>query len=451
MNKMMNKFLFLGITIMVAASCEKDTELTTLEEVTFPSPPELSANSLKLVQEEQNESALTVSWPEVVYPVDAPVDYTVQFSVPSDTVGDNAWQNAISFNAGKDVFSKSFEGLDINQIAEDLGLETEVEGKMVVRVLASMDRTINSEAVGITVTPFEPVITLTEIFLPGAYQGWDPSTAPSIPSTAVNGVYQGVMTFPEGGEQFKVTLDRTWEENYGGDGNGNLVFDSPDNLSVPSPGTYQITVDLNNMRWSAEPYSFGIIGTATPGGWDTDTDMVFDIEEQVWKISQYLQPGALKWRLNDAWTINYGPRNNDEGIAYLDDQGAHNISEAGMYEVTFKVDPQDPSIAYYTVEPISWGIVGDATAGGWDTDTDMTYDPEADVWTVTAELTPGGVKFRRNDSWTINYGPRNNEDGILYLDDPGAHGISEAGTYKITLDLNPQDPSTASYTIEKVD
>ncbi len=451
MRKFLNKYLLLGIGIMVLAACEKDVELTTLEVLSFPSPPELSSSSLQLVQEEQSEPVLTVSWPEVVYPIDAPVEYTLQFDVPADTLGDNGWQNAVNINAGKDVFSKSFLGLDINQIAEELGLEPEVEGKMVVRVLAFMDRTVSSQAVALSVTPFSTVITVPEIFLPGTYQGWDPSTAISIPSTGVMGIYSGIATFPEGALDFKVTLDRNWEENYGDDDNGNLVFDSPNNLAVPEPGTYRITVNLNTMRWSAEPYSFGIIGTATPGGWDADTDMFYDSEQQVWKIAQYLTAGALKFRLNDAWAVNYGPRNNDEGIAYLDDQGAHDVAQAGMYEVTFRVDPEDSTKAYYTVEPISWGIVGDATPGGWDTDTDMTYDPEEDVWEVTAELVPGAVKFRRNDAWTINYGPRNNEDGILYLDDPGAHGISEAGTYEITLDLNSEDPSTASYTILKVD
>ena len=450
MKKYMNKFFFLGALLALMGSCEKDTELTTLQEVNFPAAPDLSDNSIQLVQDEQNEPALNISWEEVIFPIEAPVEYTVQFALPADTIGDSGWDNAISFNAGKDVYSKSFQGLDLNQIAEEFGFEPDVEGDLVVRVLAHMDRTIASQAVGLTVIPFETVITLTEIYLPGAYQGWDPSTALSIPSTGVNGIYQGIINFPEEARDFKITLDRTWAENYGGDGSGNLIFDGS-NLSVPSGGTYRITVDLNTMRWSSEPYSFGIIGTATPGGWDADTDMFYDSGAEAWKISVYLQAGAIKWRLNDAWTVNYGPRNNDEGIAYLDDPGAHTISEAGMYEVTFKVDPLNPSIANYSIDPISWGIIGDATAGGWDTDTDMTYDPEADVWKITAELTPGAVKFRRNDSWTINYGPRNNEDGILYLDDPGAHGISEAGTYEITLDLNPQDPSTADYTIEKID
>ena len=88
-----------------------------------------------------------------------------------------------------------------------------------------MDRTIVSQPLGFTVTPFSTVITVTEIYVPGTYQGWDPSTALSIPSTEISGIYQGILNFPENALDFKITLDRSWEENYGGDGNGNLIFD----------------------------------------------------------------------------------------------------------------------------------------------------------------------------------------------------------------------------------
>src|SRR5690606_32276600 len=140
---------------------------------------------------------------------------------------------------------KTFTGLEINQMAGTLGLEPELEGALVTRVLAVMDRSIASEAVGFNVTPFTTIITQSEVYLPGTYQGWDPATALSIPTTEVSGVYKGIMSFPEGALDFKVTLDRTWDDNYGDDDKGNLVFDAANNLEVPAPGTYQITVDLN--------------------------------------------------------------------------------------------------------------------------------------------------------------------------------------------------------------
>lgn len=451
MKNILKKILFLGVTILALTSCEKDAELTTLQEVNFTEVPDASPQNSILTQEEGEEAAITISWPEVVFPVEAPVSYRLQFDTSTDTIGENAWNNAITVEAGNNVLSKSFIGKEINDIAKDLGLESDVQNELLVRIQATLDRTVSSEAIAMQITPFTTVVPNTKVYLPGAYQGWDPATADSISATATSGVFQGILSLKDPESlNFKITLDKNWDENYGGDGNGNLVFDGED-LSVPEPGTYQITVNLNTLKWSAEPYSFGVIGTATPGGWDADTDMFYDSSEQSWKYVGQLLAGAIKFRLNDAWTVNYGPRNNDEGIAYLDDPGAHNVDAAGFYEVSFKINPEDESMAYYSIEPVSWGIIGDATAGGWDADTDMTYNVEEGHWEITADLVPGAVKFRRNDAWTINYGPRNNEDGILYLDDPGAHGVAEAGIYHITLHVDPANPDTANYTIEKVE
>ena len=37
-------------------------------------------------------------------------------------------------------------------------------------------------------------------------------------------------------------------------------------------------------------------------------------------------------------------------------------------------------------EPLVWGVVGDATSGGWDKDTQMDYDATTRLWTVTTSL-----------------------------------------------------------------
>src|SRR6185312_15521737 len=51
-----------------------------------------------------------------------------------------------------------------------------------------------------------------------------------------------------------------------------------------------------------------------------------------------------------------------------------------------------------------WSIIGDATAGGWGTDTDMLYDSAHDTWYITATLGVGGMKFRYKNDWTVNLG-----------------------------------------------
>lgn len=98
----------------------------------------------------------------------------------------------------------------------------------------------------------------------------------------------------------------------------------------------------------------------------------------------------------------------------------------------------DTDALTYTETAYDWGIIGDSTADGWDSDQDMTYDASSKTWMITADLTAAELKFRANDSWDWNYG------------DTGANGelniggdnivIPVAGNYTIVLDLsNPRE------------
>jgi len=98
----------------------------------------------------------------------------------------------------------------------------------------------------------------------------------------------------------------------------------------------------------------------------------------------------------------------------------------------------------YNITETLWGVIGDATSGGWDNDTDMVYDNGTKLWTVTLALSVGEIKFRANDDWAINFGD-NDADGSLEFD--GANvAISEAGTYLVTLDLS--NPREYTYSLE---
>ena len=60
----------------------------------------------------------------------------------------------------------------------------------------------------------------------------------------------------------------------------------------------------------------------------------------------------------------------------------------------------------------------------------MTWDAGNGVFTATLTLSVGEFKYRANDGWDVNLG-----GSLTALEANGANiGISEAGTYKITLD-----------------
>lgn len=347
MKKYFYNFMVFVALGLLGICCDDDTEKTVLADVRFSGKPMVTPDAIVLTPDNKYESVTTISWADVDYPVDAPVTYALQFDVASDTIGASAWENAIRIPVGEAVLARSFLGAELNDIAKDLGLAVDVPGELVVRAEAYLDRTVYSHASKITVTPFVEIITATQLYMPGQYQGWQPATAATLDATEA-GVFRGYITFPAGQLEFKFTETPNWDVNYGKDDNGNLVADGPHNLVAPAPGSYEVTVNLNTMTYTLTPYSWGVIGTATAGGWNSDTDMTYDYVDKVWTFTGNLVSGALKWRLNDSWTVNYGPINNTDGIAYFDNQGAHTIGVAGTYIVTFALDA-DPATAHYTV------------------------------------------------------------------------------------------------------
>jgi hypothetical protein len=97
----------------------------------------------------------------------------------------------------------------------------------------------------------------------------------------------------------------------------------------------------------------------------------------------------------------------------------------------------------YAMTPISTiGIIGPAQTGGWDTDTDMTYNQETRAWEATIELAADEIKFRANDGWDINWGGDTEN-----LTEGGANiKIAEAGTYFIQLFPRCQNKSYCKIT-----
>lgn len=136
------------------------------------------------------------------------------------------------------------------------------------------------------------------------------------------------------------------------------------------------------------------------------------------------------------WETDWGDDNAD---GTLDVQGANiTLAESGYYKMNVNINRLE-----YTITKTQWGIIGDATADGWDADQDMTYDPDKKVWAITTDLTAGEFKFRANDDWAINYG---DSEGNGTLQQDGSNiAIGADGNYTIELDLSV-DPYTYSVT-----
>lgn len=77
--------------------------------------------------------------------------------------------------------------------------------------------------------------------------------------------------------------------------------------------------------------NWGIIGSATPTDWGSDTNLDYDLETKKYSITINMVVGEFKFRLDDAWTLNYG----DDGNNLSLEAGGANIpiTVAGSYTI----------------------------------------------------------------------------------------------------------------------
>ena len=201
---------------------------------------------------------------------------------------------------------------------------------------------------GMLVSPlFEMKSSYPVLYVPGSYAdpSWDPANSPTVASVNNDGVYDGYINIAEAGLEFKYTDGPGWDVNYGDDGADGTLEQNGANMSPAEAGYYRLTVNMNDMTHSYTKTTWGIIGDATAGGWDSDQDMTFDAETGVWTAILELSPGTMKFRANDDWAMNLGDNGPDGSLDY---DGANiEIAEIGTYTITMTLGSPDYT---YTVE-----------------------------------------------------------------------------------------------------
>ena len=144
--------------------------------------------------------------------------------------------------------------------------------------------------------------------------------------------FTGYMYLNQNG--FKFSTQPNWDGiNYGAD------FDTaPDagNIVITEPaGFYQVDVNLSAQTYTLTPFTIGIIGNATPKGWDGDTDMTYNPEERCWELKNVtLKDGEMKFRHTNDWNLSWGGE-----LDNLTTQNGPNIAvAAGTYDIKLEVN-----------------------------------------------------------------------------------------------------------------
>ena len=199
-----------------------------------------------------------------------------------------------------------------------------------------------------------------KINVPGAYAGaagyanWSPANSPDLYSPKNDDVYKGFIYITSSSNpddyQYKFTIKQDWANDKGDDNTftGKLVQDGEVNCKVTTGGAYYVKVDWAANTYSTNLANFGMIGDATPTGWNSDTDFVYNPTTKTYVINSIAlsNSGVFKFRANDAWDMKFQPGSADQTLVsgkevqtFLSSEGTvsgdpnYKVAEAGNYKV----------------------------------------------------------------------------------------------------------------------
>ena len=232
---------------------------------------------------------------------------------------------------------------------------------------------------------------------------------------------------------------------FAGDGEGNALeeFSETIGLNVELPEAEE--------EGEAPKMELYLVGDATAAGWDpanNNTPLFRDGEnENIYYFEGRFAGGGdiegFKFLQTTAWQPQWGLSNGELTNSDIlgNDPNAFPVEDDAYYSLMVNVDEMT-----YTWEEIdesaaevqtNIGIIGDATPGAWDDDTDMTqseFNPH--IWYIEGiELTDGEAKFRADDAWDLDWGGATPVSGETTVAGPNIPVI--AGTYDVwfnTLD-----------------
>lgn len=190
----------------------------------------------------------------------------------------------------------------------------------------------------------------------------------------------------------------------------------------------KVTINMMDYTYLIEPISFSpfIYEIGNDSGWATSNPLACPAGDGVYKGFTWLD-GEFKYKPNaDNWDDDMEFASGDCWAGTLVTSGGPNIPAIAPGFYLMEVDMAAMTFKHTAITTI--GLIGDATAKGWDGDTPMEWDTAQKCWTLTTTLADGTFKFRANSDWAINWGGTADN-----LTQDGPNVSITAGSYTIRL------------------
>ncbi|MBD0403420.1 MULTISPECIES: SusE domain-containing protein [unclassified Flammeovirga] len=354
----MKRILALAVLTASLFSCNNDKDLTQIgEDDTWVGPEITNAPEDKLYEftaETQNEEFTTLEWSSADYGKNTEYKYNLIASV-------EGFENEEILTVA--TASSTSSTLLEKEVSKTINLITGVTDPAKVeevRVSLRVESYIgeggeDSPKLSSSFTSFDLFPYLgyqPTLWLAGNFNGWGHNDADVISHDEENqGNYNNRlwMSAEEEGQviggNFKISTEKGWgATNYGlGDEEGTLS-DTGGDIPVGDPNLYDVKVNIDELTYELVPIEWGIIGDATPLGWDDETKMTLDPATASWSIIVDLKDGHMKFRANHTWDINLGAGDKD---GELSDSNAPDIPvSAGRYKITLLLNTEKGTYTY---------------------------------------------------------------------------------------------------------
>ncbi len=349
------KILALVFTGLIVFSCEKDEDQAVINET---SAGKISADKSAIVLNELNANDVVISftWTKPTFNIAVVPNQKVEFGMKGD-----GFKKSATIDFSNDMTSGSATHAALNAAMFAIGAVPDVVNDIEVRLKTSVgSAAFYSNVIALKVTPYtpNPDLVYPKINVPGAYAGaagyanWTPSNSPNLFSPEKNDKYRGFIFIKDASGdngKYKFAINQDWPGNKGDDGtnSGKLKVDGSD-IVPAAAGTYYMKVDWAANTYSATLANFGVIGDATPTGWGSDTDFVYNPATKTYVINSIAlsNTGVFKFRANDDWAIKFQPKDAEQTLVsgtgvqtYLSSEGTvtgdpgYKVSQAGNYKI----------------------------------------------------------------------------------------------------------------------
>lgn len=340
------------LTVFIAiamTSCEDESNLAYVKEAgAFRITSPTSGSSVVLNPDYPTNPALGLTWEAADYGTPTAINYTIQVSL----AGSN-FTNVTNITSTNNTFA-SVNVEDLNGAVVDAGLAPFTQGGVDIRIKATIGTNAEmakySNVITYLVTPY--TTELPKLAVPGNHQGWNPSTAPRIAASGFGLTdYEGYV-YLNGGHKF-VGPDSAGNYNWGNTDWGDdgtfagILKVTNESDCTASAGYYRVIANTTTLTYSETLTDWGIIGAATPGGWNTSTALTYNATTKKWEGTMALTAGEFKFRANNAWTINLGGDSDQDGSMNYDGPNL-SVATAGTYTVI--LDLSNPRAYTYSIQ-----------------------------------------------------------------------------------------------------